>query len=510
MGRTEKSIINVAASLFTNAVTLIASFIVQRIFIYMLGNEYNGINGLFTNIISMLSITELGIGTAIIYNLYKPVAENDLTTVKSLLDFYKKSYIIIAGALFCLGTVMMLFLKAIVGTNPLKENLYFIFMLFLADCLLSYFLSYKRSILYAYQKNYILDVIHLVASIVQNIVQIIILIRYKNYIFYLLIKMAGKFIENVIISYYTDKNYRGILDAETKPLSNGIKADILTKVKALLFHRIGGFFVIGSDSIVITYILGVLPMGLYTNYNLLLSAASSLLKRIFEVLTYVVGNFLVTSNNEQNYSVYKKIDLLDFWVFGWASTVMFAMFPTIIALWLGEEYILPVPVAFALVFNFYLQGMRASIDTFKNAAGIFYEDRFVPLLEAAVNIIVSVICAKIWGLAGVFIGTIVSTGVLFFYSYPKYVCKTLFSLSKADYVKQTVFHALTVIISIMVSDGIISALIADRSTIVAGFFIVFVSSMVFQILFVLTSRRKSEFQYFLLLLRRILTKDKTS
>lgn len=504
MGRTEKSIINVTASLFTNAVTLIASFIVQRIFIYMLGNEYNGINGLFTNIISMLSITELGIGTAIIYNLYKPVAENDLTTIKSLLNFYKKSYIVIAGALFCLGAIMMMFLQSIIGGNPLKENLYLIFMLFLTDCLLSYFLSYKRSILYAYQKNYILDFIHLVTSIIQNIIQIVVLIKYRNYIIYLLIKIAGKLIENIIISLYIDRNYGMILDAGTKPLSKVIKNDILTKVKALLLHRVGGFFVIGSDSIVITYSLGVLSMGLYTNYNLLLTAANSLLKKIFEVLTYVVGNFLVTSNNEQNFLIYKKIDLLDFWVFGWAATVMFAMFPTIISLWLGTEYILSVPVTFALVINFYLQGMRASIDTFKNAAGIFYEDRFVPLLEASVNIIVSVVCAKIWGLVGVFIGTIVSTGVLFFYSYPKYVCKPLFSLSKKGYVKQTVLHVLTVISSILASDGIISVLISDRGTVKSGFLIFFVSSLVFQLLFVLTNKQKSEFKYFMKLLNRYL------
>lgn len=203
--------------------------------------------------------------------------------------------------------------------------------------------------------------------------------------------------------------------------------------------------VTGSDSIVITGVLGLQVMNLYTNYYLVISGVRALLVRIFEILTNSVGNFLLDSNPEKNRDIYRKIDFINFWCFGCVTVGMYAVMQPLIVLWLGEEFLFDKNVLFVLTVSFYLDGMRASVNTFKEAAGIFHEDRRIPLLEAGINLVVSIVLAKLMGAAGVFLGTIISMGIVYLYSYPKYVCKPLFDMSYGQYVGKTVEHLLVLL-----------------------------------------------------------------
>ncbi len=448
MKRTGKSFVNVITSVLTNAVILVTAFVVQKVLIETMGSDYNGINGLFGSIISMMSLADLGLGTAIIYHMYRPVAEKDWGKINSLLRFYKRCYIGISGVVLFIGAAVGFFLPLLVGDVEIPDSIYLIYVLFLADCLCSYFLAYKKSLLYADLMNYIPDAIYFVTYLVQNALQIYVLMAFHNFILFLVVKSLGKCVSNLFISLYISRKYPRTRDRHVEPMEREVREDIVTKVKGLLCHKMGKMLVTGSDSIVLTGVLGIGAMSLYTNYHLIIGGITALLNRIFETLTNSVGNFLLDSDRERREDVYHKIDFMNFWCFGCVAAGMYAVLQPLITLWLGEAFLLDKAVVFVLVVNFYLEGMRASVNTFKEAAGIFHEDRRIPVIEAFLNLAVSVALAKLLGIAGVFLGTIISTAVVYLYSYPKYVCKPLFGMAYGQYVGMTARH-LAVLLSIL-------------------------------------------------------------
>ena len=501
MQRTQKSIYNVSVTLITNVFILGTAFLVQKALVSTMGADYNGINGLFTSIISMMSLTDLGIGSAIIYHLYRPAAENNYEETNSLLKFYRHSYMLISFVVLLIGSVIMLFMPQLVGTIKISDNLYLIFVLFMVDCLSSYFLSYKKSLLYAYQMSFILDGIHFLYYILQNMIQLAVLWYYKSYIGFLVIKTLSKWIENITISIYIRQHYSFTREKKVKELKEDIKSDIFVKIKALLFHRLGRLFVTGSDSLVITGVLGIYQMNLYTNYHLIVGGVTALLNKIFETLTYSVGNFLLESSQERNREVYRKIDFLNFWVFGLSTVILYNTLQPMVSLWLGDDFLVSKIILFMFVFNFYQEGMRVSIITFKDAAGIYYTDRYVPLVEAVINVIISVVLAKILGMAGVFAGTIISSGVVYFYSYPKYVCAPLFNMSKREYLGRLSIYAAMVVTVLFSAEFILNLFrIENRWLEMIGG--VLISTLVFHFAVFCLYRKSQEMIYFRMLIRK--------
>lgn len=507
MQRTRRSITNVFVTLSTNAIILVTAFIVQKVLIMKLGSEYNGINGLFTSVISMMSLTDLGIGSAIIYHLYRPVAKSDYNIICSLLRFYRNSYIIISMIVLAIGCILLVFIPKIAGDVVINDNLYFVFLLFLIDCLVSYFLSYKKSLLYAYQLNYVLDGIHFVYYMLQNAAQIFVLLYWQSFILFLLLKTICKIIENITISRYIKRHYPFINSKKISPLSKDIKNDIYVKIKALLFHRLGRLFVTGSDSLVIAGILGILQMSLYTNYHLIIGGITALLNKVFETLTSSVGNFLLDSEKNERYEIYRKIDFLNFWFFGCVSVVLFSVMQPFITLWVGKEYLISKTTLFFLVINFYQEGMRASILTFKDAAGIYYQDRFIPIIEAAINVIISMVLASRIGITGVFIGTIISSGVVYFYSYPKYVCNPLFNMKWSEYIRQSLEHIIMVILC-MWSVQFVSSMVSAQSLFTEIILSGFISTSIFHIYMILFWGGGSELKYFWNIIVKIIQRKK--
>ena len=209
--RTKKTIINSIISILMYSINIIIGFIFQKIFIMTLGNEYLGLNGLFTNILSILAVVELGFGNAIIYHLYKPLAEKNEKEINLLIKFYKKTYNLIAAIIFLLGIVSMLFLKNIIGEVNIEENVYLLYFIALFDIVASYLLTYKRSILYANQETYIVNIVHIGYIFILNLTGIILLILTKNYIFYLILKVIFRILENIIITIVVNKKYPFLL-----------------------------------------------------------------------------------------------------------------------------------------------------------------------------------------------------------------------------------------------------------------------------------------------------------
>ena len=223
MRRTGKSIINVMTSLLTNAIILITAFAVQKVLVDTMGSDYNGINGLFGSIISMMSLADLGIGTAIIYHMYRPVADKDQERINSLLRLYKRCYIGISGVVLLIGVIVGFFLPLLVGKVDIHDSIWLIYVLFLADCLCSYFLAYKKSLLYADMMNYVPDAIYFGVYLVQNALQIYVLLVFGNFILFLVVKTLGKCVSNLLISAYIGRKYPFTRSRHAEPVEKEIR-----------------------------------------------------------------------------------------------------------------------------------------------------------------------------------------------------------------------------------------------------------------------------------------------
>lgn len=444
--RIKSSFYNSITAVISSLITMIIGLVTNKIFLQYLGTEYLGLNGLFTNIISMLSVAEMGIGSAIIFSLYKPIAENDVPKIKSLMNFYKKCYIRIAIVIASIGILLIPMLKFIVKDYNIPINMYIVYAMFLIESVVSYLLIYKRSIIYANQKNYIINIVHIGYSILMNLFCLLALCTTKSYYLFLLIKIVFRILENLIVSKIAEKKYSYLREKNVEKLDDGTYKEIIKKVKALVIHQVVGFTVKGLDNIIISTFFGLTAVGLCSNYTMLTSACATIGGQILASLTASIGNLLVENNKEKSYDIYKKIYFMDFCLATFLATGLMNVANDFITVWIGKEYLYANVIVFIFVLEFFYRQMRSATAIFKEAAGICYEDRFVPIIEAAVNAIASIIFLKIAGIAGVFIGTILSQMVIHLYSYPKFVFKNLFSKELKEYYSMFVKYSLSAFI----------------------------------------------------------------
>lgn len=446
--RKKSSFKNMITAVSSNVLTIIVGLVAQAVFIKILGSEYLGLNGLFSNVISMLGIVELGMGSAIIYNMYKPIVENDHEKIKSLMQFYKKSYLIITLIISIIGIMIIPFIKYIVDIESVTVdvNVYLVYILFLLETICSYILSYKRSMLYADQKEYITNIIHMGYTIIVNTMQLTFLYFTHDYYLYLIIKVIMRLVENIVISSYVNRRYSYLLDNNVTKLDSKTEKDIFQKIKALFFHKIGGFIVSGTDNIIISKYLGLVTVGLYSNYYMIINAVQTVINHIIQATRASVGNLLVTESKKKQFDIFNKIRFVNFWISCFSSICIFVIMDSFITIWIGYKFVLPTKVLLVLVINFFIVSSRSTYGAFKEAAGIFYEDRFVPIIESLLNIVFSVIFVKKFGLMGVFMGTVASGLVLWCYSYPKYVYKNLFGRSYYDYIKETIYYLIVFVL----------------------------------------------------------------
>lgn len=437
---------NTITSVASSIAAILIGFIAQTVFIKIMGNEFLGINSLFSNIITFLCIADLGLGTSIIYKLYKPISENNKVQIKSLLDFYKNCYRVISLIVLVIGFILLFFIENIVGTVEVDINLKIVYILFVLNTVMSYVLAYKRSLIYAYQKNYIINIVHLIYIVILNIAQLTILALTKNYYVYLIIKIICTFLENLTLTTIVNKQYKEIIEIDAPKISKEDKKDIYQKMKAMFCHKLGSFFVNGTDNVIISKYLGVITVGLYSNYYMIINGVQGIFSQIITSTTASVGNMLVTESTEVSFNVFKKIRFLNFWCAAFSATSILVIMDSFIKIWLGKDYILSTGVLLILVFNYFQKSMRTTYGTFKDAAGIFYEDRIVPIIESILNIVFSLIFVKYLGLAGVFLGTLISGLILWCYGYPKFVYKKVLKGNYLNYAKETIGYILLFVI----------------------------------------------------------------
>ena len=430
--RTLKATLSMGANGIYYIVTILLGLLNRRCLIYIMGIEYQGVSGLFTSVISILELAELGIGTAIIFHLYRPLAENDIEMIKSIMAFYKKCYTYIVIAF--IGILLSFKIDFFVGTTDLKLNMRAVFLLMLADIIGSYTFAYKRSILYADQKNYVVANINTCFTVGYNIIQIIVLYLTRNYYFYLMIKACLRIGANIAVNIIVNRQYPYLKKQSSAPLNNHILQDIALKVKGLLCHKIGTFIVNGTDNIFISKLIDLAAVGVYANYHYVINAVNSLLNQMLDGATGSVGNLLIKSESGHRLDVFKQMNLLNTLLSTAAISIFSAAVDDFISLFFGAQYSLPYFVVAVLVVNMICTNQRRVWGIMKSAAGIQYEDRWVPLYESIINLIMSYLFFRVFGFGGIFIGTLFTHIGVFFYTFPILVGKNLFKMKYQSYI----------------------------------------------------------------------------
>ena len=407
--RSEYSIINILTGFGGYFLNTIMGYICRMVFVRCLSAEYLGVNGLFTNILSMLSLAELGIGGAIGFALYKPLAEDDRDKIATLMRFYGKAYRIIGCVVAVVGLLMMPFLNIIITEQPdIQENLYVIYLLYLFNTASTYFFSYRSALLTAAQRNYIVLGINYAVTIMQSIIQIPVLLMTHNYMAYLIVQTIGVFVNNVIVSWWAKKDYPYISKRNVKPLSHDEKRGLCINIKALTINKLSTILVNNTDNIVLTYFSGLVAVGVVSNYVILTNTLSSLTSQLFNSLTASVGNLNAIENDEKKYSFFQILNLSNFWIFGWGAIGIAFVSGDIVRLCFGEEYVLGISIPLVLAINFYIVGMQNAVYAYKNTMGLFRYGQYLLLLTAAINLILDIVLGNTMGILGIYLATAIA------------------------------------------------------------------------------------------------------
>lgn len=407
--RSEYSIINILTGFGGYFLNTIMGYICRMVFVRCLSAEYLGVNGLFTNILSMLSLAELGIGGAIGFALYKPLAEDDRDKIATLMRFYGKAYRIIGCVVAVVGLLMMPFLNIIITEQPdIQENLYVIYLLYLFNTASTYFFSYRSALLTAAQRNYIVLGINYAVTIMQSIIQIPVLLMTHNYMAYLIVQTIGVFVNNVIVSWWAKKDYPYISKRNVKPLSHDEKRGLFINIKALTINKLSTILVNNTDNIVLTYFSGLVAVGVVSNYVILTNTLSSLTSQLFNSLTASVGNLNAIENDEKKYSFFQILNLSNFWIFGWGAIGIAFVSGDIVRLCFGEEYVLGISIPLVLAINFYIVGMQNAVYAYKNTMGLFRYGQYLLLLTAAINLVLDIVLGNTMGILGIYLATAIA------------------------------------------------------------------------------------------------------
>lgn len=497
MGRIQKAGKNIIFGYVSNLVILLVNFIQRTVFIYVLGRTLSGVNGVYTDVLSVLSLTELWIGTALNYSLYKPVAERDIEKIKSYMRFYKKAYLTIAGVIAILGIAISPFLKFILknpGNLTLKElTLYY--YLFLFNTVISYFVTYKYSLVNAEQKNYIQTNITTLTKLATATVQISVLLLFRNFLFYLLAQFVVELLQKIFVTAYLNRLYPYLRDKDVRKLTAQETQVVATKTKALICHKVGDVARLQTDKIIISSFVSVDTAAVVDNYVYIITYVGNFVNIIFDSVISGFGNVVATESKERQYLLFKVYRFFACWLFGFGAVGFFHLLtPFIGGVWLHDAgWTLPRVTVALLVTDFYLKGGRTVLLNFKIASGLFEQDRFLPLVQGAVNLVVSVVLVMKIGVTGVYVGTLVS-GILANLIRPGIIYRVCFDKKAGVYFKDSLKYIL-VILAVGAAITPIRHAVMGEVTILTFALMVVLITLLYNLVFLAVFHRTEEFSY---------------
>ncbi len=504
--RTEHSIKNMYIGVSTQIIIAMLGFISRKVFLDSLGLTYLGINGLLTNVLAMLALVESGIGTGIVYSLYKPLAVQDYPKIIALIQLYKRAYAILAGIIFVISLIFYPFLGYFLKGQDVGMTITIAYFLFVAKNAIAYLNAHKVSLITADQKEYIILRINFLFQLLGYAGKIIILLWTENYLLYLIVEVGLFLIQTLINGNIVNKQYSYIKTKIRYSLDELERKQLITNIKALFLHSISGFCVTGTDNLLISAFIGVAVVGIYSNYTMIIGQLGTVLAPLLDGFGASVGNLIALENKEKRYSIFRVTYFINFWIYSVGVIFLYCMLEPFINWWLGKGYLLDSLTYILILVNFYVMGMRSSILIFKVKGGLFVQDQYFTLLEAGVNLIASCLLVMYMGLPGIFLGTLISTLTTVFWNSPRIVYKYLFDKQVFSYFKTYVFYA-----CITIGTGILTVWVADLtvrdqtfvSLLVRGCISVFVPCLVYSALFYKTNEFIYIKEVVLLTLRKV-------
>ena len=406
--RSKSALLNILTGWLGQVLIVVFNLFSRKVFLSNLGELYLGLNGLLTNVVTFLSMAELGIGTAITYSLYKPIAEHNIEAIKSLMQYFKRVYWALGTLIFILGLAVSPFLPAIVGKEKEVEGLFPIYLFFVVNTAVSYFFSYKSTFLIADQKGYIFNINHYLWRFLMYGFQIVVLLIWKNFYLYLTVQLVTTIGENVLIAHICEKRYPFLKDKNVQPLDPAEKKVIYRNTGSLVMNRIGNTMVNSTDNILISMLVNVESVARYNNYTTVISAAAGFLQKGILASVSSVANFNVQESNERKLEIFDLYYLLCTWLFGWLAIGAFFLVPPFVQLFYGETYVLNKATLGLMCINSYLDGQIILLSIFISAMGLYWHTRYVGIIQALINLVISIVAGKLWGMSGIIVGTFLS------------------------------------------------------------------------------------------------------
>lgn len=399
---------NIVAGSALKVTALLLPFVLRTVIIQYIGVEYAGVNTLFSSLLNVLSLAELGFGTAIVYSMYKPIANNETEKICSLLNYYKNCYRIIGSIVLVVGIILLPFIPHLIdGDIPDGLNIYLVYSIYLVNTSISYFMfAYKSSVLIALQRNDISSWISLIVTFLKYGLQIFLIVLLRNYYWFLLVLPLTSIINNICIEIVTRKKYpqyypSGIIDKQNKE-------NINKKVKSLFIYKVGNVVSNSADSIVISSFLGLSTLAIYGNYYFVISSLFGFLAIYYDSIRAGLGNKIALESNDSVFSLFKELFFLQGVLIGWMTICLLCLYQDFITVWLhNERLMLSWEMVILLCLYFYSWAINDIVSIFKEAAGLWEYDRFRPLLASLSNLIINIVLVNTIGLYGVVISTIV-------------------------------------------------------------------------------------------------------
>lgn len=440
--KVQKSFFNVLTGIFGQGLSYVLSFVIRTVFIRTLGELYLGLNGLFTNILSVLNIAELGLGTAIVIELYQTVVKNDQEKSKQYLQLYKRAYYIIGTLILLAGLILTPFLSVLIKDHESLEliNYRLVFILYLINTVFSYFFyADRQSILSADQAEYKARIITYIFKFLEMILQIITLFLFKNIYVYLIIPIVLTCISTIYKGVLIGKWYPFIKEKPEGTLSKAEVTETWKNVGSVALYKVSGVVINSTDNILLSSFISIIVTGFYSNYLIIVSAIKTMLEKCFSAFTASLGHLNVEEgkNTERKYFIFKTISFMNFWFYGFCGVCLFVLFKPFITFWIGAEYVMDAWTEAAIVANFLVFGLQETMGTHRAAYGLFQKGKYRPLFTVILNIGLSILFIKLlpeeYGVAAVLLGTIFSNLLVAWWFDAFIVHKHAFGVSPKKY-----------------------------------------------------------------------------
>lgn len=451
--RTEFAMLNTSIALVIQPVSVVLGFINRTVFVSYLGVTYLGLSSYLGSLLSILSLAELGVAEAMSYALYAPLAKDEHGKVNAFMVLYKKLYNIIGIAIFVLGTIASLFFPYLIKDYTINSELYWIYFIFVFNTSSSYFFSYKRTLLYVDQRNYVVNLLNFGLNMLRVLLQIAVIVYTQNFIFYLLIETVLNIIGNIVMSHIVNRLYNYLYNEEMTPINQEEKTKFIRNIKGNILGSIGEKVVFQTDSILMAKFINLAVIGIYGNYTYVLGFVGLILNTVINSVIASIGNLVHSENTtvKETYRFLKKFQFITFSMTYFGSIGYLLFIHPFMLIWLGENNSFTLGVELLIVINFFLSSYRKPSLILISVHGLSYEQNKKVVAEIALNIFFSLsfLAGFKLGVAGILLGTICSTILTCSWYEPYSVFKYGLKTSSKEYFRTMIQHFILAGLSIL-------------------------------------------------------------